>query len=70
MPFSHQRAGFDDAVFFGSATPATDVEFYLALVRRLIQHFHAGSSNGAALIVNTVGWLEGECDCVCMNVFV
>ncbi|CAD6190724.1 unnamed protein product [Caenorhabditis auriculariae] len=59
-PSSHQKAILQNSYFFGRVNPAGFFDLYLDIFERLWNSFRNISEPGSLLVVNTMGWIEGD----------
>ncbi|KAH7700766.1 CRE-NOL-9 protein [Aphelenchoides avenae] len=58
--FIHPESTFTNSYFFGATSTQINIRFYLRLVDQAIRDFREKSSPKSVLVVNTMGWVEGE----------
>jgi hypothetical protein len=59
-PFTHQQLAAERSFYFGSASPRSNPDYYLACINQLVDHWrHNQLHDAIPLVVNTQGWVSG-----------
>jgi polynucleotide 5'-hydroxyl-kinase GRC3/NOL9 len=59
-PYTHQQLVPERSFYFGSASPRSNPDYYLACINQLVDHWrHDQLHDTIPLIVNTHGWVSG-----------
>lgn len=59
-PYTHQQLVPERSFYFGSASPRSNPDYYLACINQLVDHWRHGQLHDPIpLVVNTQGWISG-----------